>query len=76
MGPRPSATAPPGQAGWGRLPDEARDKVIALAVDRPELSPRELAGRFTHEERCLVSEVRRGRKRFGGPFNRRTCTAF
>ena len=42
---------------WNRLPDEVRDKVIALALDQPELSPRELAVRFTDEERYFVSEA-------------------
>ena len=31
---------------WNRLPDAVRDKVIALALDQPERSPRELAVRF------------------------------
>ena len=42
---------------WNRVPDEVRDKVIALALDQPELSPRELAVRFTDEERYFVSEA-------------------
>ena len=28
---------------WNRIPDEVRDRIIELALDRPELSPRELA---------------------------------
>ena len=31
--------------------------MIALALEQPELSPRELAVRFTDEERCFVSEA-------------------
>ena len=27
---------------WNRIPDKVRDKIIGLALDRPELSPREL----------------------------------
>ncbi len=27
---------------WNRIPDAVRDKLITLALDRPELSPREL----------------------------------
>ena len=42
---------------WNRLPDAVRDKVIALALDQPELSPRELAVRFIDEERYFVSEA-------------------
>jgi transposase InsO family protein len=32
---------------WNRIPDEVREKVIDLALDEPELSPRELAVTFT-----------------------------
>jgi transposase-like protein len=42
---------------WNRIPDEIRAKVIALALEQPELSPRELAVRFTDEERHFVSEA-------------------
>jgi transposase InsO family protein len=37
---------------WNRIPDEIRAKVIALALEQPELSPRELAVRFTDEQKC------------------------
>jgi putative transposase len=36
---------------WNRIPDEIRAKVIALALEQPELSPRELAVRFTDAQR-------------------------
>jgi transposase-like protein len=36
---------------WNRIPDEVRAKVIALALEQPELSPRELAVRFTDEQK-------------------------
>ncbi len=42
---------------WNRIPDEIRAKVIALALEQPELSPRELAVRFTDEQRYFVSEA-------------------
>ena len=42
---------------WNRIPDEVRAKVIALALEQPELSPRELAVRFTDEQRYFVSEA-------------------
>ena len=32
---------------WNRIPDEVREKVLQLALDEPELSPRELSVRFT-----------------------------
>jgi putative transposase len=31
---------------WNRIPDETRDEIVKLALDEPELSPRELAARF------------------------------
>ena len=32
---------------WNRIPDEVRRQIVDLALDYPELSPRELAVRFT-----------------------------
>ncbi len=44
------------RAGWNRIPKRIKDQVLELALDRTDLSPRELACRFT-EERCyFVSE--------------------
>jgi transposase InsO family protein len=42
---------------WNRLPAEIREQIVALALDEPELSPRELAVRFTDERRYFVSEA-------------------
>jgi transposase InsO family protein len=42
---------------WNRIPDEVRDRVLQLALEEPELSPRELAVRFTDTERYFVSEA-------------------
>ena len=42
---------------WNRIPEEVRAKIIALPLDQPELSPRELAVRFTDEQRYFVSEA-------------------
>jgi len=42
---------------WNRIPDEVRSEIITLALDEPELSPRELAVRFTDERRYFVSEA-------------------
>jgi transposase-like protein len=36
---------------WNRIPEEIRDQIINLALEQPELSPRELAVRFTDERR-------------------------
>ena len=41
---------------WNRIPDDVRDKVVALALDEPELSSREVAVAFTDRERSFVSE--------------------
>jgi transposase-like protein len=41
---------------WNRIPDDVRDKIIDLALDEPELAPRELAVRFTDTQRYFVSE--------------------
>ena len=32
---------------WNRIPDDVRERIRLLALDEPELSPRELAVRFT-----------------------------
>src|SRR5258705_2725516 len=42
---------------WTRISDGVRRKIIDLALELPELSPRELAVRFTDEKRYFVSEA-------------------
>jgi putative transposase len=42
---------------WNRIPDEVREKILELALDQPELSPREIAVAFTDRERSFVSEA-------------------
>lgn len=42
---------------WNRIPEEIRSQIIALALEQPELSPRELAVRFTDEQEYFVSEA-------------------
>jgi transposase-like protein len=42
---------------WNRIPDDERARIVRLALDEPELSPRELAVRFTDTERYFVSEA-------------------
>lgn len=42
---------------WNRIADNIREKILDLALERPELSPRELAIRFTDTERYFVSEA-------------------
>jgi len=43
-------------AGWNRIPKAIKDEVLDLALERTDLSPRELACRFTDEKRYFVSE--------------------
>ena len=50
---RPSA---PGRV-WNRIPAEVHDQIIEMALEQSELSPRELAARFTDEKRYFVSEA-------------------
>lgn len=38
---------------WNRIPSKIHDQIIELALDQSELSPRELAVRFTDEQRYL-----------------------
>jgi len=42
---------------WNRIPDNIRERVIAMALDHADLSPRELAVKFTDTERYFVSEA-------------------
>ena len=42
---------------WNRIPDPVRQRLLALALEVPELSPRELAVRFTDHEKYFVSEA-------------------
>jgi len=42
---------------WNRIPDDIRDRIITLALDHADLSPRELAVKFTDMESYFVSEA-------------------
>jgi len=42
---------------WNRIPAEVHDQIIELALEQSELSPRELAVRFTDERQYFVSEA-------------------
>ncbi len=48
--------APLPETVWNRIPDDIRDQLITLALDRTELSPRELAVTFTDTKGYFVSE--------------------
>ena len=41
---------------WNRVPDEVKRKLVDFALQKTELSPRELAVSFTDQERYFVSE--------------------
>ena len=42
---------------WIRIGDDIRDQIVEMALETTELSPRELAVRFTDERRYFVSEA-------------------
>jgi RNA-directed DNA polymerase len=42
---------------WNKVPDGQRKALVDLALDEPELSPRELAIRFTESQGYFVSEA-------------------
>jgi len=42
---------------WNRIPDNVREQIVDLALNEPELSPRELAVRFTDTKSYFVSEA-------------------
>ena len=42
---------------WNRIPDEVRERIVKLALEEPELSPRELATLFTDTEKHFISEA-------------------
>lgn len=41
---------------WNKISEEHRDSVIELALDTPNLSPREIAVSYTDEKGYYVSE--------------------
>ena len=42
---------------WNRIPDDIRGQIVELALDEPELSPRELAATFTDAKGYFISEA-------------------
>jgi transposase InsO family protein len=42
---------------WNRIAPEVQDQIIEMALEQSELSPRELAVRFTDERQYFVSEA-------------------
>ena len=42
---------------WNRIGDDIQDQIVEMALEQTDLSPRELAVRFTDEKRYFVSEA-------------------
>ena len=42
---------------WNRIPETVRDRILTLALEEPELSPRELTVKFTDTEKYFISEA-------------------
>jgi putative transposase len=43
---------------WNRIPDDIRDRIIDIALDQPDLSPRELAVRSPTQKAILCQKLR------------------
>lgn len=41
---------------WNHIPDDIRQQVVDFALEEPELTPRELAVKFTDTQDYFVSE--------------------
>lgn len=42
---------------WNRIPDDVRSRIIDMVLEQPELSPRELAVRFTDTEKYFTADL-------------------
>src|SRR6202007_2177036 len=42
---------------WNRIGNDIQDQIVEMALEETDLSPRELAVRFTDEKRYFVSEA-------------------
>ena len=47
---------PASRPRWNAIPEKVQKRVLDLALERTDLSPRELACRYTDEKRYFVSE--------------------
>ena len=48
---------PQPQAVWNKIPEQISESLVELALEEPELSPRELAVRFTEQQNYFLSEA-------------------
>ncbi len=44
------------RSAWNKIPDDRREALIELALDKPDLSPRELSVTYTDSQQYFVSE--------------------
>jgi len=51
-----AAREPVRRSFWNRIPDAEREKVVEVALEQPELTPRELAWRITDAHGSFISE--------------------
>ena len=49
-------TAPCPRSVWNRIPDETREAFIEFALEHEDLTPRELAVKYTDEKQYFISE--------------------
>ncbi|MFK4004588.1 IS3 family transposase [Qipengyuania sp. NPDC077563] len=57
-GPEALADRPSGPSRvWNRIGEDVQQQIVEMALEQTELSPRELAVRFTDEKRYFVSEA-------------------
>jgi len=49
--------AGPKRPAWNRIPNDVRGEVLDMALDKPDLSPREVAVTFTDEKAYFISEA-------------------
>ncbi len=48
---------PKPQTVWNKIPEQVSENLVELALEEPELSPRELAVRFTEAQNYFLSEA-------------------
>lgn len=41
---------------WNRIPDDIRERFVEFALENEDLTPRELAVKYTDEKRYFISE--------------------
>ena len=51
-----AARSPRPKSVWNRIPDKVREDVVDFALEYEDLTPRELAVKYTDEKRYFVSE--------------------